>query len=85
MLSELSTSFLKRQFGIGPGEAASGRLGAVFYFLDQVDYLPGCWLVALFVVRPTPELILLSLVFLFLGHQATNVVGYALRMRTSPR
>lgn len=85
MLSELPNSFLKRQLGVGPGESGSGWLGAVFYTLDQVDLLLGCWLVALFVVRPTLKLIVLSLVFVYLAHQVINVIGYALGMRKSAR
>jgi hypothetical protein len=45
MLAELPNSFLKRQLGIGAGQAGRGVFGFVFYVIDQVDMLVGVWLV----------------------------------------
>ena len=46
MLGELPNSFLKRQLGIAPGEAARGRLaGPLFFALDRVDSIAGMLLV----------------------------------------
>ena len=52
IIGELPNSFLKRQFNIGPGEAATGSLRSLFWLIDQVDsavaVLLGLYLVWLF-------------------------------------
>jgi CDP-2,3-bis-(O-geranylgeranyl)-sn-glycerol synthase len=54
MLGELPNSFVKRQLGIAPGAAATGRLrGALFYALDRCDSVVGAML-ALTVVADVP-------------------------------
>lgn len=63
ILGELPNSFLKRQLGIGPGEAAPGGQGKLFWVIDQVDSLFGVWLV-LCLLHPMPLTLLLSLVLL---------------------
>jgi CDP-diglyceride synthetase len=87
MLAELPNSFFKRRLGIPPGRSAGGMLGAFLYILDQVDLVVGVWLTVA-VTAPsaiTPNRILLSFAIVFVVHQATNVLGYALRMRSTPR
>jgi hypothetical protein len=37
IVGELPNSLIKRQLDIGPGEAAKGVLGRVFWLLDQID------------------------------------------------
>ncbi|NJK32041.1 MAG: CDP-archaeol synthase, partial [Deltaproteobacteria bacterium] len=37
ILGELPNSFIKRQLGVEPGAAASGRLERVFWLADQLD------------------------------------------------
>ena len=85
MLAELPNSFLKRQLGIGPGAAAGGVRGGVFYLLDQVDMLAGVWLVLGFVLTVTVARVLWSVVFLFIAHQVLTVLGYWLGMRATAR
>jgi CDP-2,3-bis-(O-geranylgeranyl)-sn-glycerol synthase len=85
MLAELPNSFLKRQLGIGPGAAAGGVWGGVFYLLDQVDMLAGVWLVLGFVLTVTVARVLWSVVFLFIAHQVLTVLGYWLGMRATAR
>lgn len=85
MLSELPNSFIKRQFDIAPGTAATGAASLIFYFFDQVDMLAGVWLVLGFVIPVTVERILWSVVFFFIAHQAATVTGYVLGMRATVR
>ena len=85
MLSELPNSFLKRQLDVAPGRPAHGALGALFYALDQVDFLLGAWLVMLLIVEPTWSLAAWSLLLVFVLHQVISLAGYALGMRKSAR
>jgi hypothetical protein len=85
MLAELPNSFLKRQLDIAPGGQATGLASAAFHVLDQIDVAAGAWLVLALVVRPTPALVLASLAFVFVTHQAITVAGYALGMRATWR
>jgi hypothetical protein len=85
MAAELPNSFLKRQLEIAPGGQARGLTGAVFHVLDQVDVTAGAWLVLALRVRPTPALVLASLAFIFVTHQAITIAGYALGMRATWR
>lgn len=54
MIGELPNSFIKRQLGIGPGEAP-GKLGAkvLFFALDRFDSIVGM-LIAIGLIVPTP-------------------------------
>ena len=45
MLCELPNSFIKRRLEIEPGRTGKGMLGAVFFFIDQVDSLVGVMMV----------------------------------------
>jgi len=53
--------------------------------LDQIDVTAGAWLVLALRVTPTPALVLASLLFVFVAHQAITVAGYALGMRATWR
>ena len=84
-LSELPNSFIKRQLDIAPGATASGWINAVFYVLDQVDFLVGIWIVLAFVVEISLIRIVYSFVFLFISHQVISFLGYLLGMRKTAR
>lgn len=87
MLAELPNSFLKRRLGIAPGHAAEGLLGLVLYFIDQVDLVMGVWIVvAIFTPEAvTTRHVLSSIGIVFIVHQLTNMIGFGLQMRASPR
>jgi len=85
MCAELPNSFLKRQLDVAPGRQAAGLAGAFFHVLDQIDVTAGAWLVLALRVTPTPALVLASLLFVFVAHQAITVAGYALGMRATWR
>jgi CDP-2,3-bis-(O-geranylgeranyl)-sn-glycerol synthase len=85
VLGELSNSFVKRQLGIAPGEAARGLLAPAFYLWDQVDSLFAIWPLLLFWVWPGGPLVLISFVVLVVAHQLISLLGYLLGMRQSIR
>jgi CDP-archaeol synthase len=84
VLGELPNSILKRQLGIGPGERAGSRVGAVLAVHDQADFVLGAW--PLF--RPVWRMSALELAEAFAVvaaiHMGVNVAGYLLGARTSP-
>jgi len=84
-LSELPNSFIKRQLDIAPGETASGWINALFYILDQVDFLVGIWIVLAFVIEISLIRVVYSFVFLFVTHQVISFLGYLLGMRKTAR
>lgn len=84
-LSELPNSFIKRQLDIAPGKTTTGALNALFYILDQVDFLVGAWIVLSFVMAVTAARVLYSFIFLFFTHQVISVFGYILGMRKTVR
>jgi CDP-archaeol synthase len=85
MAAELPNSFSKRQLDVEPGRQATGLKGVIFHVLDQIDVTAGAWLVLALRVKPTPALVLASLVFVFVTHQVITVTGYALGMRATWR
>ncbi len=85
MLTELPNSFLKRRLDVAPGAAAEGPRKWLFFFLDQVDLLLGVWLVMAFVMPVTLLHVGLSVLVVLLVHPLTTLIGYALRMRATPR
>lgn len=84
MLGELLNSFVKRQMHIPPGQSARGIWQAVFYCVDQVDFLLGAWLVLAFVTQVTLERVLLSIVCMLPAHQLVTLLGYCLGLRRTP-
>jgi CDP-2,3-bis-(O-geranylgeranyl)-sn-glycerol synthase len=85
MMAELPNSFLKRQLGIGAGQAGRGVLGFLFYVIDQVDMLLGVWLVLSLAIAVDARAVAWSVVFLFGVHQVLTVAGYGLGMRSTWR
>jgi hypothetical protein len=83
--SELLNSLLKRQLDIAPGAPGRGLGTALFYLLDQVDFLLGAWLVAWPWVVPTPSRVLWSILFVVVVHQIISSLGALLGMRASGR
>lgn len=85
MLGELPNSFIKRRIDIAPGATTSGILSLFFYIFDQIDYLPGVWLVLIFFIDAGFERIVFSAVFLFFSHQLISLFGFWLGMRKTAR
>ena len=85
MLGELPNSFIKRQIDIKPGATTSGFLSAIFYVLDQIDYLLGVWIVLAFFISVSFWRIVYSAIFLFVSHQIISALGYRLGMRETAR
>jgi len=74
VLAELPNSFLKRQWGIPPGQAAPGRTWWLFTTLDQMDSVAGCLLAMALVWRPPWQVAAAALVLCSLVHAAFNLV-----------
>ena len=85
MLGELPNSFLKRQIDIAPGATTDGILSLFFYIFDQIDYLPGVWIVLACFINVTFQRIVFSAVFLFFSHQIISLLGFWLGMRKTAR
>lgn len=85
MLGELPNSFIKRQIDIAPGATTGGVLNLLFYILDQIDYLPGVWIVFSFFTNVTLQRVIFSAVFLFITHQIISLLGFWLGMRKTAR
>jgi hypothetical protein len=85
MAGELPNSFLKRQIDIAPGATTSGVLSLFFYIFDQIDYLPGVWIVLACFTEVSFQRIVLSAVFLFFSHQIISAIGFWLGMRKTAR
>jgi CDP-2,3-bis-(O-geranylgeranyl)-sn-glycerol synthase len=85
MMAELPNSFLKRQLGIGAGQAGRGVLGFLFYLIDQVDMLLGVWFVLSLAIAVNASAVAWSVLLLFGVHQLVTVAGYWLGMRSTWR
>jgi hypothetical protein len=85
MAAELPNSFLKRQLGVGPGQARHGLMGAMLYVVDQVDILLGAWLVFALVLDIRVTWVLFSIFLVIVAHQLLTSATYVLGMRESPR
>jgi hypothetical protein len=85
MISELPNSFVKRQIGIAPGEAASGVSSWFFYVFDQLDFLIGAWAVLALFVSVSFERVAFSALFIFVSHQMLSFFGYLLGIRETAR
>lgn len=82
LLSELPNSFAKRRLGIAPGQAGRRGIGALFYFLDQIDLLLGFWLVLAWIVPLETGIVAGSVLFFALAHQGVTLAGHLLEMRS---
>ncbi|MFH1241062.1 MAG: CDP-archaeol synthase [Pseudomonadota bacterium] len=80
-LGELPNSFIKRRLEISPGKRTRGLIGIALFFFDQVDLTIGIWIFLLFLMRPSPLLILWSFPLTIVLHVLVSGVGYLLRMR----
>ncbi|MBW2019036.1 MAG: CDP-archaeol synthase [Deltaproteobacteria bacterium] len=78
---ELPNSFLKRQLGISPGKRGKRVVGMAFFLFDQLDLAIGAWVFIYLIVKPSPYLILWSLVLTLVLHVMVSSVGYVLGMR----
>lgn len=85
MLGELPNSFVKRRLGWDSGTSPRGLIGALWYVVDQVDLVLGCWVFATLVAPVTPSRVVISLVFVFVFHQLITVLNYLAGNRTSLR
>jgi hypothetical protein len=86
MLGELPNSFIKRRIDIAPGATAAGGIRSLFFYIfDQIDYLPGVWLVLIFFTDASFKRIIFSAVFLFFSHQIISLLGFWLGMRKTVR
>ena len=82
MAGELPNSFIKRQLGIPPGEAAAGRrLRAVFLVADRLDSSAGMLLALVLVVPVTWQIGLFVLLAGPLVHAAFSVALFLLRVK----
>ena len=82
MVGELPNSFIKRRFGIAPGEAAAGgRLRAVFLVADRFDSSAGMLLALVLVVPVSWQVALFVLLAGPLVHAAFSVALFLLRVK----
>jgi hypothetical protein len=80
---ELPNSFLKRQLDILPGKGATGISGVIFFLFDQIDLAVGIWVFLFFLIRPSPVLVVWSLVVTLVLHVAISIFGYCLGLRAT--
>jgi CDP-diglyceride synthetase len=80
-LSELPNSFVKRRYGITPGQIGDGMAGALFRVWDQVDLLLGLWIAYSIVVDVTMKRVLISALVLLVMHPLITFIGYQIGMR----
>jgi hypothetical protein len=85
MASELLNSLWKRQLDVAPGAAGTGAGAALFYLIDQVDFLIGAWLVVWPWVEPTLGRLLWSVAFVAVVHQILSLFGARLGLRANAR
>jgi len=85
MLGELPNSLVKRRLAIPPGGTTRGPFAALFYVWDQVDLLTTAWPLLRFWVRPTPRLVVLSVVVTMTIHPISSLIGFLLGARKSAR
>jgi hypothetical protein len=83
VLGELPNSLVKRQLMIGPGEAARGWMGPVFWVLDQIDSLIGAVAALSIVWMPPLSVVMAMLVVTLTVHPlaALSMVALGLKDR----
>jgi hypothetical protein len=81
---ELPNSFAKRRLGIAPGEQRRSPGGVAISVVDQADWVPAAWLLLRPVWRMSPQQALQSFLLVAAIHVPINLIGYAVRARTSP-
>ena len=85
MLGELPNSFVKRRLDISPGEHTDGPRRVVFYLWDQLDLLTGAWPLVSPWARPTPSLVLASVVVVLVLHPCVALIGFLVGARQAAR
>jgi hypothetical protein len=78
---ELPNSWLKRRFGIAPGETRQGALGRVFLWVDQADSVVATLLVAILILPLDWFAFLFAVALLTLVHLALNALLRLVRVR----
>ncbi|HXZ91811.1 MAG TPA: CDP-archaeol synthase [Burkholderiales bacterium] len=78
---ELPNSFIKRQLGVAPGEAASGALGGVFWVVDQLDGLAGALLAMRLLWIPPADVVASLVVLTLLIHPLMAALMYMLGLK----
>lgn len=73
LIGDMVGSFLKRQFGMRPGQAA--------HIIDQIDWIIGAWL-CYNIIASASLLTLIILIVIFVPlHYLTNIIGYKLGLK----
>jgi CDP-2,3-bis-(O-geranylgeranyl)-sn-glycerol synthase len=85
VVAELPTSFVKRQIGIEPGAQRGSGAGALLSLYDQGDFVIAGALVLRPVWRPDAAQLAGAFATVSTAHLVSNVIGYAIGARTSPR
>lgn len=81
ILGELPNSFVKRQLGIAPGDAAAGSMQRLFWVVDQLDGLAGA-LALMCLLWVPPARVVVSLVMLtLLVHPLMAALMYLLGLK----
>jgi len=85
MLGELPNSFVKRQLDVAPGQAPTGRVGAVVsFFVDRTDSIIGM-LIALSIATPTPWMTWVYALLIGPGiHLAFSILLYRIGVKARP-
>jgi hypothetical protein len=81
VLGELPNSFLKRQLGIAPGDAARGWAGPLFWIVDQIDSLAGVLIVMPLAWIPPQGVVVLLIGVALTIHPAVALVMVALGLK----
>jgi len=76
LTGDLGGSFIKRRFGMKPGEDAP--------FLDQLNFVFGAAFFAMWFTQITLEMFFVMLVITPILHRAANIVAYRLRAKRVP-
>lgn len=82
LAGELPNSFLKRQLDIAPGAGGRGRLGPVFWVVDQVDSLLGALAAIAFVWRPPVVLVVAAVAMTLVIHPLVAALMKALGLKS---
>jgi CDP-diglyceride synthetase len=81
ILGELPNSFVKRQLGVAPGDAARGATGRVFWFVDQLDALAGALAVMCLFWVPPLALVAWLVLLTLLIHPLMAALMYLLGLK----
>jgi len=79
---ELPNSLVKRQLDIAPGGRAPGRLGWLFWLVDQVDSMAGVLVFMAVVWVPSLEMVAWLFLITIIVHPLVALVMFALGLKT---